>query len=159
MTGPGLLRVDDTTVVVTPSGELDVMAASSLRATLRAALETGLQVVVDLSAINCQAGGWAALRPMLDQAFHEPFDLKRGPALRARLFTLAAQEHVLLLTVHHGLADFWSLLVMVDELGTLYRAHAAGSPLTLPPPAHAYADFVSWQEGWLAGETGERLWS
>ena len=52
MTGPGLLRVDDTTVVVTPSGELDVMAASSLRATLRAALETGLQVVVDLSLVT-----------------------------------------------------------------------------------------------------------
>ena len=52
MNGPGLLRADETKMVVTPSGELDVAAASSLRATLRAAGETGLRVVVDLSLVT-----------------------------------------------------------------------------------------------------------
>jgi amino acid adenylation domain-containing protein/non-ribosomal peptide synthase protein (TIGR01720 family) len=52
----------------------------------------------------------------------EPFDLERGPLLRVRLYRRPEESHVLLLCVHHIVCDFWSLSIVVRELGELYRA-------------------------------------
>ncbi|MES1204666.1 MAG: amino acid adenylation domain-containing protein [Pseudomonadota bacterium] len=70
-----------------------------------------------------------------------PFDLVRGPLVRARLLRVADQEHVLLLVAHHIVCDGWSGAVLVDELGRLYATERRGTPADLPPPvsfaAHA----------------------
>ena len=79
-----------------------------------------------------------------------PFDLARGPLLRACLLRLGAEEHVLLLTVHHIAVDGWSLAVVWRELEALYGAFRAGLPSPLAPVAVQYADFAVWQRGWLA---------
>jgi hypothetical protein len=81
-----------------------------------------------------------------------PFDLGRGPLLRAALVRLSDRESLLLLTVHHIVADGWSLGILFRELSTLYQAFAAGRPSPLPEPALQYADFVRWQRQWLQGE-------
>ncbi|HEY3571967.1 MAG TPA: amino acid adenylation domain-containing protein, partial [Thermoanaerobaculia bacterium] len=81
-----------------------------------------------------------------------PFDLETGPLLRARILT-GPEETVLLLVVHHIVADFTSLAVMGRDLAALYRGE------TLEPPALRYADYVRWQAELLAGPRGERLWS
>ena len=86
----------------------------------------------------------------------EPFDLERGPLVRASLLRLAAQEHILLLTIHHVAADGWSLGLLTRELETLYRAFRAGRPSPLPPLRLQYADFSTWQRRWLNGERLER---
>jgi amino acid adenylation domain-containing protein len=84
-----------------------------------------------------------------------PFDLERGPVLRARLLRLGSEDHVLLVTVHHIVADGWSTGVLLRELTALY----AGG--TLPALPVQYADYARWQRQWLEGEVLEahlRFW-
>ncbi|MGW4892547.1 condensation domain-containing protein [Kitasatospora sp. NPDC004240] len=57
-----------------------------------------------------------------------PFDLAEPPLLRARLLRLAADHHVLLLTIHHIALDGWSLATLLADFGTLYRDPAAALP-------------------------------
>ncbi|OYO30320.1 hypothetical protein CD932_03610, partial [Janthinobacterium sp. PC23-8] len=80
-----------------------------------------------------------------------PFDLARGPLIRAALLRLDARQHVVLLTLHHGVSDGWSLGVLVRELAALYAAFAAGQPSPLAELALQYADFAQWQRDWLSG--------
>ncbi len=87
-----------------------------------------------------------------------PFDLERGPVMRASLFTRSAHEHVLLLVVHHIVIDFWSLAIILNELGALYLAERSGQPSSLPPPGRPYTDFVRWQFKTLTSPVGEQLW-
>ncbi|HVR95614.1 MAG TPA: amino acid adenylation domain-containing protein, partial [Thermoanaerobaculia bacterium] len=85
-----------------------------------------------------------------------PFDLGRGPLLRATLLALAPEEHVVLLTMHHIISDGWSKDVLVREVMALYRAFAAGRPSPLPELPVQYADFAAWQRRWLQGEPLDR---
>jgi len=89
---------------------------------------------------------------LLAAAAERPFDLARGPLCRALLLRLGAEEHVLLLALHHVACDGWSLGVLVRELGALYGAYASGRPSPLPPLPIQYADFAVWQRRTLAGE-------
>jgi amino acid adenylation domain-containing protein len=76
------------------------------------------------------------------------FDLARGPLLRATLAGIAAEEHVLLLTLHHIVFDGWSEGVLLGELETLYAAARERRPSPLPEPPVQYADFAAWQRAW-----------
>src|SRR6185436_8886796 len=82
----------------------------------------------------------------------EPFDLERGPLARFLLFRLDDRAQALLTVFHHIVADWWSLRVFLRELGELYLAFAAGKESPLAPLPLQYADFASWQRGWLQGE-------
>ncbi len=110
--------------------------------------------VVDLSALP------AHRRQEGERIGHQlhrlPFDLARGPLLRAHLVRLAEREHLLFLTLHHAVADDWSIGLLLSEMVALYEAAAAGLPSPLPPLAVQYADFAHWQRRWLAGEVMER---
>ncbi len=75
----------------------------------------------------------------------QPFDLARGPLLRVALLRLDAQEHVLLLTLHHIIFDAWSVQVFFRELAALYEAFSAGRPPPLPELPIQYADYAVWQ--------------
>jgi acyl carrier protein len=79
------------------------------------------------------------------------FDLARGPLLRLRLVRLAPGERVLLVTLHHVVADGWSLEVLVRELAALYAARLRGEPSPLAGLPVQYADFAHWQERCLGG--------
>ncbi|WP_051779150.1 non-ribosomal peptide synthetase [Streptomyces sp. NRRL S-241] len=81
-----------------------------------------------------------------------PFDLSKGPLLRARLVLLGDADHVLLVTLHHIAGDGWSLGVFQDELSSLYRAFSAGGTAQLPPLEIQYADFAEWQRSYLSDE-------
>ncbi len=80
-----------------------------------------------------------------------PFDLARGPLLRALLLRLAEDHHVLLLNLHHIVSDGWSIALLLGELTTLYRAGLEGRPPALPELAVQVADVAVWQRRWLAG--------
>ncbi|UJB13509.1 non-ribosomal peptide synthase/polyketide synthase [Xanthomonas translucens] len=77
------------------------------------------------------------------------FDLARGPLLRARLLQRAEDDHLLLVTLHHLVADGWSIGVLLHELGALYSAFAQGQPDPLPPLPIQYADYTLWQRRWI----------
>ena len=98
------------------------------------------------------------LQTRLVEETQRRFDLERGPVMRLRLFTRSAQEHILLLVIHHIVVDFWSLAVILNELGVLYPSERAGRPAALPPLDLQYTDFVRWQTEMLASPMGERLW-
>ena len=72
-----------------------------------------------------------ALEMVRDEALR-PFDLTRGPMMRAALLQLAKDDHVLMLTLHHIVSDGWSMGVLIHELATLYNAFRA-EPSPLPP--------------------------
>jgi amino acid adenylation domain-containing protein len=81
-----------------------------------------------------------------------PFDLAKGPLLRATLLKLGEEDHAVLLTLHHIITDGWSMGVLVQEIGELYRAFVTGSTPSLPELPIQYADFAVWQRGWMSGE-------
>ncbi|HEY9665498.1 MAG TPA: amino acid adenylation domain-containing protein, partial [Coleofasciculaceae cyanobacterium] len=83
---------------------------------------------------------------------NRPFNLAECPLLRCLLLQLDDTEYVLLLTMHHIISDAWSVGVLIQEIGELYKAFSAKkvSPLTELPIQ--YADFAIWQKQWLQGE-------
>ena len=86
------------------------------------------------------------------EEFERPFDLARGPLLRAFLLRLSDQENLLLLTLHHIVADGWSLGVLSRDLRELYEADTEGRPPSMPPLPIQYADYALWHKKWLIGD-------
>ncbi|HKH48923.1 MAG TPA: amino acid adenylation domain-containing protein [Thermoanaerobaculia bacterium] len=112
--------------------------------------------VVDLSAVPAGRGRAEALR-LASGVAALPFDLSRGPLLRAVMLRLAGgaeAEHVLLLVLHHIVADGWSLALLIREIAGLLGAGPAGA--ALPELAVQYADYAWWQRQWLTPEEVER---
>ncbi|MCY1047041.1 amino acid adenylation domain-containing protein [Corallococcus sp. bb12-1] len=109
--------------------------------------------VVDLGAH--EAAETEARRLALEEA-GTPFDLVRGPLLRASLLRLSERQHVLLLNLHHVISDGWSSGVLVREVSALYEAFRQGRPSPLPELPLQYADYAVWQRTWLQGEVLER---
>ncbi len=120
---------------------------------VHATIETGLDEV--------DASGWTAeeLKQGLASSYARPFDLERGPVIRATLFRQSASEHVLLVTVHHIAYDGLSIGLLVGDLLALYGTEREGRPASLPPLGARYADFVRWQDETLAGAAGEEMWA
>ncbi|MEZ0362622.1 amino acid adenylation domain-containing protein [Mycobacterium sp. pUA109] len=98
----------------------------------------------------------AELQHWIHTETDRPFDLTTGPLLRFTLLQRGADEHVLLLAVHHIAVDFWSIDVILDELRLLYAAEHGATPP--PPPAERYVDHAENQARLLDGPDGERLW-
>ena len=84
-----------------------------------------------------------------------PFDLRRGPLLRATLIKVGEREHVVLITMHHIISDGWSMGVFVREIAALYDAFSHGRSSPLPELEIQYGDFAAWQEEYIAGEVLE----
>jgi len=85
-----------------------------------------------------------------------PFDLAHGPLARFLLLRLGTEEHLLVLCLHHILADGWSLALALRELSLLYThllsQPAAETSAPLPPLALQFADYAAWQRHTLQGE-------
>ncbi|HYG63315.1 MAG TPA: amino acid adenylation domain-containing protein, partial [Thermoanaerobaculia bacterium] len=113
--------------------------------------------LVDLSGLPEPAREAVALALATREA-GRPFDLAglRGEAmLRGLLLRLAAEDHVVALTMHHIASDGWSMGILVREVTVLYAAFAQDEPSPLPELPVQYADFSVWQRSWLLGEVLE----
>ncbi|HEY9881711.1 MAG TPA: amino acid adenylation domain-containing protein [Leptolyngbyaceae cyanobacterium] len=133
------------------------------------------EVKVELSVVNLPA---AAVESSAAATFHErnlsperlrdritqqlataeaqrPFNLTSDPLLRVTLLQFAPTEAVMLLTLHHIVADGWSLGVLVRELAAFYTAFVEEKTPELPPLPIQYTDFACWQRNWLQGEVLE----
>ncbi|MFF0246894.1 amino acid adenylation domain-containing protein [Streptosporangium sandarakinum] len=106
--------------------------------------------VEDLSGLAADARE-AALARVLDREARERFDLAAGPLLRARLVRLAADEHVVAVTVHHIVFDGWSQDVFFRDLGVAYRGGA------LEPVGVSFGDYVRWARERDGGAPGAGL--
>ncbi|MGW7268246.1 amino acid adenylation domain-containing protein [Streptomyces sp. NPDC054842] len=74
-----------------------------------------------------------------------PFDLAHEPAFRATLVRAAADDHVLVLAMHHIVSDGWSLGLLVRDLTELYLARREGRTAHLPELPLDYSDYAIWQ--------------
>ncbi|PLR60152.1 non-ribosomal peptide synthetase [Pseudomonas sp. QC2] len=111
--------------------------------------------VIDLSDLPAAERETRAQQIREDEA-RTQFDLEKGPLLWVTLVRLDDEDHQLLVTLHHIIADGWSLNILIDEFSRLYAAAAQGQTLELPPLALQYADYGSWQRQWLAEGEGQR---
>ncbi|WP_441249545.1 amino acid adenylation domain-containing protein [Kitasatospora sp. McL0602] len=143
-------------------GELDTTALGAaldqvvhrhetLRTTFDAVDGRGVQVVHEpadrpLPTVDV-SGPDAALtvERFLAAELNTPFDLRRGPLLRATLLRVGAHEHVLVLAMHHIVCDGWSTGQLLGELAAAYDAAVGGVAADLPPLPLQYADFAVWE--------------
>ena len=114
------------------------------------ALQPGLPVV-DLRGLKETERESEAVRLATEES-QGPFNLATGPLLRTTLLCLGEEDYVFLLTMHHIIADGWSMVVLFQELSDIYQAFSDGRPSPLPELPIQYADFAVWQKEWLRGE-------
>lgn len=139
----------------------------SLRTTFAVVNGAPVQVIsptlqVRISHVNLQDADPAERESLAharaDAEVQHRFDLTRGPLLRATLLHLADEEHVLVLVLHHIIADAWSMGVLVRELTAFYHAIVNQTPPSVPDLPLQYAEYASWQrEQWDAARTQQTL--
>ncbi|GCF08000.1 MupA/Atu3671 family FMN-dependent luciferase-like monooxygenase [Dictyobacter arantiisoli] len=90
------------------------------------------------------ADQWSAelFQQQLHAIIHQPFNLEHNTILRVRLFKRAHQQYAIAFVTHHILSDFWSLSLLLHELGLLYTATAEDKDISLPPLPLRYVDYV-----------------
>ncbi len=109
---------------------------------------------IDLASIAPAQREEEALRLAAAES-REAFSLDLGRFLRAALVRLAPEDHLLLVTLHHIVADNLSMIVLVQELSVLYEAFSRRRPSPLPELPIQYLDFVAWQHEQLQGQVQE----
>jgi non-ribosomal peptide synthase protein (TIGR01720 family) len=92
---------------------------------------------------------------LVEAELERGFDLEAGPLLRITLFRLAERDHVLLVHLHHIIADEWSCGLLATDVSELYRSRAEGRPATPEGPPVQYADCSVWLRGELTAERVE----
>jgi amino acid adenylation domain-containing protein len=114
----------------------------------------GSLALMDLTAMPRSMREMEAYRLASEEALR-PFDLVHGPLLRTTLVRLAPMNHLLLLSLHHIIADGWSMTVVWRELAAAYQRFDSGRGEALPALSIQYADFAEWQRNYLRGEVLE----
>ncbi|MDQ1024653.1 amino acid adenylation domain-containing protein [Streptomyces umbrinus] len=114
----------------------------------------------EFSVIDMRLSGGRASR--MDEALKlitsevaRPFDLSSGTLLRVKLVRMAPDEYLLLVSLHHIVADGWSMDVLTRDLRAFYSARIYGNNVALPDLKIQYADFASWQRQWLSSSVQE----
>ena len=117
-----------------------------LRQTVRDALEP------EVAFESAQDRSVDQIREAVLAETQRPFDLATGPLLRLAVWELADDDRVMVATTHHIITDFWSLVVLMDELSAIYPAVSRGVEPTLNPPTNNYRDHVREQADLLSGD-------
>jgi amino acid adenylation domain-containing protein len=134
---------------------------AALRTTFKVIDGQPMQVIapdakVELAVVNLQSIAVSDRERISQQLStteaQRPFNLTTDPLLRVTLLRFDSTTAVLLLTLHHIVADGWSLGVLIQELAGLYTALVAGQTPALPALPIQYADFACWQRNWFQGE-------
>jgi len=110
---------------------------------------------IDLRAFPERGREAEAIR-LVNENAKKPFDLSKGPLLRAILLRLGEQDHLFLITMHHIISEVWSITILFRELEVLYRAFSTGKSTPLPELPIQYADFAVWQRHFFKPEVLEK---
>jgi amino acid adenylation domain-containing protein len=86
-----------------------------------------------------------------------PFQLDKGPLLRAKLLRTSDKEHLLLITIHHIIVDGWSVRILMQEAIKLYQAFRDHRPAPLSPLRIQYKDFAAYHNALLESENGRYM--
>lgn len=97
------------------------------------------------------------IRDAVHAETQRPFDLATGPLLRLAVWEIAKNDQVLVATTHHIITDFWSLVVLMEELGAIYPAISRGAEPTIGPPTNNYRNHVQQQAVLLKGNQCRQL--
>jgi amino acid adenylation domain-containing protein len=144
---------------------------SDLRIPLNVTVLSSVQVSLDDPSLLDQK-----IQTLGKQEVQKTFDLENGPLIRARVLQINERDHILILTLHHIIADGWSLSILVKELALLYQVYInlrkSGVDLSdptnvldlidsqvmevLPDMPIQYADYSVWQRSWLREEALEQ---
>ncbi|MEG4806317.1 condensation domain-containing protein [Microcoleus sp. F8-D3] len=161
------------------TGDLDIPALerslnelvhrhAALRTTFDIAAEQPTQIVhptvnIPLSVVDlrslCEAEQQIAVQQLSQQEAQESFNIVQGPLLRTTLLKLAEKQHILLITIHHLIADGTSIVIFLQELAAVYQAFSQRQPSPLPELPMQYADFIVWQRQWLQKDVLTKLQS
>ncbi len=95
-------------------------------------------------------------KKMAEEQTRHAFNLESDPLIRVRLLRLGENRHVFLLTMHHIVADGWSMSIFFKELAVLYAAYSNGKPSPLPELKFQYFDYAYGQRAWLQGDQLDR---
>ncbi|HXQ71610.1 MAG TPA: amino acid adenylation domain-containing protein, partial [Pyrinomonadaceae bacterium] len=104
---------------------------------------------------NAEEWSDETLQACLSEEAERPFDLERGPLVRVNLFHKSEDRHVLMLTLHHIITDFWSLALLARELGTRYSSLVANDSPAIARPAMQFSDYVLAEERFLNSSAAE----
>ncbi|WP_376962034.1 amino acid adenylation domain-containing protein [Azospirillum sp. A26] len=115
-----------------------------------------LPVAVRFADLSGDAGRDGALRRLLEEEVRAPFDLVEGPLMRVQSIACADDDHHLQVSLHHAIADGWSMSVLLDEFGEAYAACCGGRVPELPALTVQYADVARWQRDLLESGEGAR---
>jgi amino acid adenylation domain-containing protein len=116
--------------------------------------ETPIQVIAPAFALSVPlitldhlpaAEQEAEIQRLVREEEQRSFDLSKLPLLRCTLMRVQQHEHVFLVSIHHTIADGWSMGIFYQELEALYQAFVEGRPSPLPDLPLHYADFAQWQ--------------
>lgn len=119
------------------------------------------QTILDELSIPLPVKDWSRMKTAdqdqrLQQALtaeaQRPFNLETAPLLRAMLLKVRPQSHIFLFTIHHIIADGWSLAILFREVSDYYAALVNGQIPNLPPVTVQYPDFAHWQRRRLSGD-------
>ncbi|MGF2038868.1 MAG: non-ribosomal peptide synthetase [Nostoc sp. CmiVER01] len=113
----------------------------------------------DFQQINASTWKEQELEQRVFQEYQQPFNIENDSIMRVRLFSWSQQEHILLVTIHHIAVDAWSVLLLIEELITVYLVLELGVQPSLTPLKHSYIDYVRWQRELLTSTQGEKLWN
>src|ERR1700733_7564150 len=79
----------------------------------------------------------------------KPFDLREGPLIRPVLVRLEPERHFLVLTMHHIIADGWSIALLFREVTKSYAALTKGEAPNLPDLPSQYTEYAQWQREYM----------
>ena len=151
----GGLRLD----VLERSLNAVIQRHEALRTTFAVDNDLPVQVVARKAALQIEPVQLAALlaqnitlQQFMDEEAAKPFDLTSAPLIRATAIEVQPDEHILLLTLHHIVADGWSMAVLLNELSRLYNAELHAVAADLQELEVHYADYAVWQREWLQDE-------
>lgn len=105
-----------------------------------------------LTRMDALATGDAGLAELLGNLSEQPFELDHWPLMRAWLIQIAPDEHVLLIVLHHIIADQWSLAVLGKELSAAYRLALSNATPVLPGPSSRFSSYARWHRQWFESE-------
>jgi amino acid adenylation domain-containing protein len=118
-----------------------------------------MQVEIPLIDLTIQGKALddAVLDEMIRGEINLPFDLSTGPLLRVKMIKTGAEDYIFICTMHHIIADAWSVAIIVKELIQLYQGFSKtnneiSSLEKLPSLPIQYADYAIWQRNWLQGD-------
>lgn len=113
-------------------------------------------VPLDYTDVSGREDADQAARATVESETWVPFNLETGPLVRMKLIKVAEAKHIFVFSIHHIIADGWTLDIINLEIRQLYGACLLGIGDPLPPLAFQQKDYAAWHNNRLASSAIQR---